>query len=166
MIQPWKDVTFVVKEKPAEVSFFGPAFIARAHRRRPRNPRKISSRCSGGRRGEGSSKAVPSLFSADAQFRFSNRAYFNTIGVKLAKRRVPVIPVALKTDAWGEREPPQRFCPVDVKRPSTLVWRAHAHRRHGQGRASTDHRVHHPIASAYGDVRLGNDGCETGEGTF
>ena len=27
---------------------------------------------------------------------------FNTLGIKLAKRaRVPVIPVAVKTDAWG-----------------------------------------------------------------
>ena len=62
MIQPWKDVTFVVKESLLKYPFFGPC----SGRASPSSsaaaiPVKISSRCSRAAR-RGSSKAVPSLF--------------------------------------------------------------------------------------------------------
>jgi 1-acyl-sn-glycerol-3-phosphate acyltransferase len=44
-------------------------------------------------------------------------AHFNTIGVKLAKRaEVPVIPVALRTDAWGNGRWLKDFGPIDPGR--------------------------------------------------
>ncbi len=44
-------------------------------------------------------------------------AHFNTIGIKLAKRAgVPVIPIALKTDAWGNGQLLKDFGPVDVRK--------------------------------------------------
>jgi len=42
---------------------------------------------------------------------------FNTIGVKLAKRAdVPVIPFALKTDAWGNGKMVKDFGRIDPSR--------------------------------------------------
>jgi 1-acyl-sn-glycerol-3-phosphate acyltransferase len=39
---------------------------------------------------------------------------FNTLGVKLAARAgVPVIPIALKTDAWGNGRYIKEFGPID-----------------------------------------------------
>lgn len=44
-------------------------------------------------------------------------AQFNTIGIKLAKRAgVPVIPVALRTDAWGNGKLIKDFGPIDPSR--------------------------------------------------
>jgi 1-acyl-sn-glycerol-3-phosphate acyltransferase len=45
-------------------------------------------------------------------------AQFNTIGVKLAARAgVPVVPLALKTDAWGNGKWIRDFGPVDRSQP-------------------------------------------------
>ncbi len=45
-------------------------------------------------------------------------AGFNTIGVKLARRaKVPVVPVALRTDAWGNGKLLKDFGPVDPALP-------------------------------------------------
>ena len=43
-----------------------------------------------------------------------NSSQFNTIGVKLARRaNVPVIPVALRTDAWGNGRWLKDLGPID-----------------------------------------------------
>lgn len=43
---------------------------------------------------------------------------FNTLGIKLAQRaRVPVIPIALKTDAWGNGNVLKDFGGIDPKKP-------------------------------------------------
>ena len=43
---------------------------------------------------------------------------FNTLGIKLAKRaRVPVIPVAVKTDAWGIGRWLKDFGKIDPSKP-------------------------------------------------
>jgi 1-acyl-sn-glycerol-3-phosphate acyltransferase len=77
LIQPYRDVTFVVKESLISYPFFGPILRSRdpvvVGRVNPREDLKIVLE-------EGR----------------------NRLGVKLAKRaNVPVVPFALKTDAWG-----------------------------------------------------------------
>jgi len=43
---------------------------------------------------------------------------FNTLGIKLAKRaKVPVIPVAVKTDAWGMGRLLKDFGRIDPSKP-------------------------------------------------
>jgi len=52
-------------------------------------------------------------------------AEFNTIGVKLAKRAgVPVVPVALKTDAWGNGRLIKDVGRIDPSRPAHFAFGA------------------------------------------
>lgn len=45
--------------------------------------------------------------------------HFNSIGIKLARRAgVPVVPVALKTDAWGAGRVIKDFGPIDPRKPA------------------------------------------------
>ena len=165
MIQPWKDVTFVVKESLLKYPFLGPVLgslerivVGRS------NPREdLVAVLEGGeaRLKQGRSVIV---FPQSTRSSVFDPAHFNTIGVKLAKRAgVPVIPVALKTDAWGNGNLLKDFVPVS-KSPSTLnsarpcASKARARPSISRSPSSSS------IASAYGDVRLGNDGYETGEG--
>ena len=102
MIQPWKDVTFVVKESLLKYPFFGPVLGSREPIVGRSNPREdLVAVLEGGeaRLKQGRSVIV---FPQSTRSSVFDPAHFNTIGVKLAKRAgVPVIPVALKTDAWG-----------------------------------------------------------------
>ncbi|HTU03505.1 MAG TPA: lysophospholipid acyltransferase family protein, partial [Candidatus Sulfotelmatobacter sp.] len=64
-------------------------------------------------------------------------AEFNTIGVKLAKRAgVPVVPLALKTDAWGEGRLIKDLGRID---PSKTVHFAFGAPRCIAGRGSEEH---------------------------
>lgn len=48
---------------------------------------------------------------------------FNSLGVKLAARAgVPVVPVALKTDAWGNGKHLRDFGPVDPAKPVSIAF--------------------------------------------
>jgi 1-acyl-sn-glycerol-3-phosphate acyltransferase len=107
IIAPIKPVSFIVKEKLVRGTFFGPVMTAldpvTVTRTDPRKdldavltqgPRKIA----GGR----SLVIFPQATARTRSVTF-NPAKFNSLGVKLASRAgVPVIPVALKTDFWGD----------------------------------------------------------------
>ena len=116
MIQPWKDVTFVVKESLLKYPFFGPVLASRNPIVVGRtNPRADLAAVLEG--GEERLKAGRSVIVFPQSTRTPNfePAHFNTIGVKLAKRAgVPVIPLALKTDAWGNGVRLKDFGPVDI----------------------------------------------------
>ena len=114
IIQPWKDVTFVVKESLLKYPFFGkvlgsrePIVVGRT------NPREDLSAVLEG--GSERLKAGRSLiiFPQSTRTPIFDPAHFNTIGVKLARRTgAPIIPVALKTDAWGNGKTLKDFGPI------------------------------------------------------
>ena len=63
---------------------------------------------------------------------------FNTLGIKLAKRaKVPVIPVAVKTDAWGMGKWAKDFGRFN---PSKLVRVSFGEPVHISGNDKTEHR--------------------------
>lgn len=103
MVQPYKDCTFVVKRGIVEYPIFKHLMLARdpivVDRENPREDLKavLEEGCSLLERGR--SVIVFPQTTRTVNF---DPEQFNTIGVKLAKRaNVPVVPVALKTDAWG-----------------------------------------------------------------
>lgn len=103
LIQPHRDVTFVIKESLLSFPFF-------KHVMRSRNPITVgrdNPRADfktvlneGWRRIKADISVV--IFPQTTRSVSFDPKKFNSLGVKLAKRcKVPVIPVALKTDAWG-----------------------------------------------------------------
>ena len=103
LIRPYRKVTFVVKDSLIKYPFFGPILQSRdpvvVGRANPREDLKIVLE-------EGQVKLNKNisiiLFPQTTRSVEFDEKKFNTLGVKLAKRAdVPVIPVALKSDAWG-----------------------------------------------------------------
>lgn len=104
MIRPLKKVTFVVKKSLVTMPFFGPVMRSRdpvvVGRTNPREDLATvlteGQKCLAG----GTSIIV---FPQHTRSLYFNREHFNSIGVKLARRAgVSVVPIALKTDAWGQ----------------------------------------------------------------
>ena len=104
MIRPRRPVTFVVKKSLTTMPFFGavmrsrdPIVVGRV------NPREdLSAVLNGGveRLKKGVSIIV---FPQSTRSSVFDERHFNSIGVKLARRAgVPIVPLALKTDAWGQ----------------------------------------------------------------
>jgi 1-acyl-sn-glycerol-3-phosphate acyltransferase len=63
---------------------------------------------------------------------------FNTLGIKLAKRaKVPVIPVAVKTDAWGMGKWAKDFGRIDPSKPVRVSFGEPVHI---SGNGKTEHR--------------------------
>lgn len=104
LVQSRKDVTFVVKESLVRYPFFkhvllsrDPIIVGRA------NPREdLKNVLNGGLERLQAGRSII-IFPQSTRATQLNKRHFNTIGVKLAKKaQVPVIPVALKTDAWSQ----------------------------------------------------------------
>ena len=103
LIQPIKDVTFVVKDSLLKYPYFGkvlasrnPIVVGRV------NPREDLTTML--REGEARLKAGRSIivFPQSTRSACFDLGAFNSIGIKLARRTgVPVVPVAIKSDAWG-----------------------------------------------------------------
>ena len=103
LIQPYRDVTFVVKESLLSFPFFkhvmrnrNPIVVGRA------NPREdLRTVLAEGQNRLNANISVIIFPQTTRSINF-DPTKFNSLGVKLAKRgKVPAIPVALKTDAWG-----------------------------------------------------------------
>ena len=103
LIQPYRDVTFVVKKSLLSFPFFkhvmrnrNPIVVDRA------NPRAdLRTVLAEGQNRLNANISVIIFPQTTRSIHFDPQK-FNSLGVKLAKRcKVPVIPVALKTDAWG-----------------------------------------------------------------
>jgi 1-acyl-sn-glycerol-3-phosphate acyltransferase len=119
IIAPHKEVTYVVKESLVTNPIFGPVM-------RSRNPIVVSRKNSKqdllnvineGKRilSEGTSIILFPEGTRQAAF---NPEKFNSLGVKLAKEAgVPVIPVAIKTDFWGNGKLIKDIGPVRRKEP-------------------------------------------------
>jgi 1-acyl-sn-glycerol-3-phosphate acyltransferase len=98
-----KRVTFVVKQSLLEYPVFGHVMRSRdpvvVGRSNPRDDLKAVLEGGVARLAAGISIVV---FPQKTRAELFDPADFNSIGIKLAKRaQVPVVPVALKTDAWG-----------------------------------------------------------------
>ena len=104
IIQPRKDVTFVVKKSLLEYPCLGPVLASREPLALGRsNPREdLAVVLEGGMKHLSAGRSII-IFSQGSRKPEVKPEDFNSLGVKLARKaNVPVIPIALKTDAWGE----------------------------------------------------------------
>lgn len=103
VIQPVRDVTFVVKDSLLKYPCLGPVLRSREPLVVGRaNPREdLAVVLDGGRRHLDAGRSLI-IFSQGTRSHTVDEAQFSSLGVKLARKAgVPVMPVALKTDAWG-----------------------------------------------------------------
>ncbi len=118
IIQPVCDVTFVVKQSLLEYPFF-------SHIVRARDPIAVSRENSredlktvmqgGVERIENGISVV--VFPQTTRSQVFDSSRFNSIGVKLALRaQVPVVPIALITDAWGNGKKLKDFGRIDPQK--------------------------------------------------
>lgn len=103
IIQPIRKVTFVVKRALIEYPIFKHVMLSRdpiaVSQTDPRADFKLMM--SGGQERLGSGISLVVFPQGERQQEW-DPSKFNSIGVKLASRaRVPIVPVALKTDAWA-----------------------------------------------------------------
>lgn len=115
LIQPIKPVTFVVKKSLVNTPVFGPIMRTRepivVGRVNPREDLKTVLT-------EGTTKLEKGvsivIFPQSTRSNLFNPEEFNSLGIKLAiKAGVPVVPLALKTDAWGVGKIIKDFGPID-----------------------------------------------------
>ncbi|MDR3320522.1 MAG: 1-acyl-sn-glycerol-3-phosphate acyltransferase [Desulfovibrio sp.] len=104
IIRPRRPVTFVVKKSLTTVPFFGPVMRSRepvvVNRISPRNDLTVVLKEGKKRLDRGISIII---FPQSTRSAIFDWRYFNTIGIKLALwANVPIVPLALKTDAWGQ----------------------------------------------------------------
>ncbi len=103
LIQPHRNVTFVVKRSLMSYPWFGHILRSRnpvvVGRENPREDFRTVLK-EGQRRLEAGVSVI--IFPQTTRSVDFDPQKFNSLGVKLAKHcRVPIVPVALKTDAWG-----------------------------------------------------------------
>jgi 1-acyl-sn-glycerol-3-phosphate acyltransferase len=119
LIAPHREVTFVVKESLVKHPLFGdvmssrdPILVGRT------DPRKdFEAVMNGGmeRLAKGISIIIFPQSTRSVEFKPEE---FNSLGVKLAKKAgVPVVPVAIKTDFWGNGKLIKEVGPLDSKKP-------------------------------------------------
>ncbi len=104
MIRPRRPVTFVVKDSLMNAPFFGDVLRARqaisVGRTNPREDLKTVLEEGKKKLESGVSVIIFPQSTRSVEFDLKK---FNSIGVKLAKQsQKPIIPLALKTDAWGQ----------------------------------------------------------------
>ncbi len=116
IIQPLKETTFIVKNSLLTMPIFGhvmrsrdPVVVSRVN---AREDLKTVLEEGGKKLNDGRSIIV---FPQSTRSVVFNPAEFNSLGIKLALRTgVPVVPLALKTDAWGIGRHVKEFGPVDT----------------------------------------------------
>jgi len=118
LLVPFKEITFVVKQSLVEYPVFGHVMRSRdpitVGRTNPRDDLKSVLEGGAERLAKGISIVI---FPQTTRTTAFDPKEFNTIGVKLAKRAsVPVIPFALKTDAWGNGRLHKDFGRVDLSK--------------------------------------------------
>jgi 1-acyl-sn-glycerol-3-phosphate acyltransferase len=132
VLLPFKQVTFVVKQSLLEYPVFGHVMRSRdpiaVGRTNPREDLKAVLDGGAERLARGISLVVFPQTTRVPQF---DPKEFNTIGIKLAKKaKVPVIPFALKTDAWGNGRFLKDFGRIDPSRTAHLAFGAPLHVTH------------------------------------
>lgn len=123
IIEPYREITFVVKESLVRYPVFKHIMISRnpivVGRKNPREDFETVLKGGLERLGRGISVVIFPQTTRTTDF---NPAQFNSIGVKLARRAgVPIVPVALRTDAWGNNKRGIKdFGPIDPSRPARI----------------------------------------------
>ena len=119
LIQPRKNVTFVVKDSLVNYPLFGAILKSREPITvRHKSPREdfaavMDQGCE--RLGRGMSVIV---FPQGMRASSYDPAHFNSLGIKLAKKAgVPVLPLALRTDAWKPGRIIKDFGTLDPAKP-------------------------------------------------
>lgn len=135
IIRPRRPVTFVVKKSLTTMPFFGPVMRSRDPIVVGRvNPREdLAAVLSGGieRLRKGVSLII---FPQHTRTQTFDPLRFNSIGVKLAKKSgVPIVPLVLKTDAWGQGKKIKELGPVTPGMPVRYKFSAPV-RIEGQGK--------------------------------
>ncbi len=138
IVQSVRDVTFVVKQSLLDypvfkhvMRFCDPVAVSRTS---PREDFKAVMTGGKARLAQGISIIVFPQTTRTVTF---DPAQFNTIGVKLAqKAKVPIIPMALKTDAWGNGKLLKDFGCIDIRK---TVHFAFGRPIQVQGRGSDEH---------------------------
>ena len=119
IIRPYRPVTFIVKKELIEYPVFkhvmihcDPVVVGRSN---PREDLKMVLEGGKQRLDDGVSMVVFPQTTRSNKF---DPQKFNTIGIKLAQRAgVPVVPFALRTDAWGNGKWIKDFGKIDPSRP-------------------------------------------------
>lgn len=119
LIQSIREVTFVVKDSLLKYPFFGPVLKSRdpivVTRKNLRAD--LSAMLDGGAERLAAGRSII-IFPQGTRYLRINPHHFNSIGVKLARKTgVPIIPVALRTDAWGTGKRVKDFGPVNPALP-------------------------------------------------
>lgn len=140
LIQPYREVTFVVKESLIDYPLFkwvmrsrNPIVVGRE------NPRQDlrTVLLEGQKRLKNNISVV--IFPQTTRSNIFDPKAFNTLGVKLALRgKVPVVPVALKTDAWGLGRKYKDFGGID---PAKRVHICFAEPLHVKGSGKDEHKM-------------------------
>jgi 1-acyl-sn-glycerol-3-phosphate acyltransferase len=118
ILLPFKKITFVVKQSLMDYPVFGHVMRSRdpiaVGRTNPREDLRAVLEGGAARLGRGISLVIFPQTTRVPEFVPKE---FNTIGIKLAKRAdAPVIPFALKTDAWGNGRLVKDFGRIDPSR--------------------------------------------------
>jgi 1-acyl-sn-glycerol-3-phosphate acyltransferase len=119
ILQPVKDLTFVVKRSIVEIPIFKHMMLSRDPIVVDRvNPREDLVRVLS----EGAAQLAKGrsiiVFPQTTRTTTFDPAHFNTIGIKLARQAgVPIVPVAVRSDAWGIGKLIKEFGKVDVSLP-------------------------------------------------
>jgi len=118
LLVPYGPATFVVKQSLIEYPVFKHVMVSRnpvvVGRSNPREDLKIVLEEGSKRLADGISLVVFPQTTRTPDF---DPEHFNSIGIKLAKRaKVPVIPLALRTDAWGNGKRIKDFGVIDPNR--------------------------------------------------
>jgi 1-acyl-sn-glycerol-3-phosphate acyltransferase len=139
VVQPYKDCTFIVKRGIVEYPVFKHLMIARdpivVDRENPREDLKVVLEEGEKLLARGRSIIVFPQTTRTVNF---DPEQFNTIGIKLAKRaNVPVVPIAIKSDAWGIGALVKEFGRID---PSKKVHMAFGTPLTIQNRGAEEHQ--------------------------
>jgi len=115
LIRPYRRVTFVIKESLVTYPFFKHVMISRnpivVGRANPREDLR-NVMVQGEERLRGGMSVI--IFPQTTRILEFDKKQFNSMGVKLAKRaQVPVVPIALKSDAWGVGKRMKDFGRID-----------------------------------------------------
>ncbi len=118
IIQPHREVTFVVKQSLLDYPVFGAVMRSRepiaVGRKNPRHD--LSAVLEGGVEKLNAGKSII-IFPQSTRSDTIDPVKFNTIGVKLAKKaNVPIIPIALKTNAWSSGSLVKELGPIYPER--------------------------------------------------
>ena len=140
LIRPLMPVTFIVKDSLLTYPVFGHVMRSRnpiaVGRSNPREDLKAVMEGGKERLGNGVSLII---FPQTTRTPAFDPAEFNTLGVKLARRAdVPVVPLALVTDAWGTGKRFKDFGKID---PSKAVHLAFGEPMRIEGRGEAEHEA-------------------------